>query len=181
MTHATVTIQIMPKSIPSTLSWMGEVAAFAQALTHTGILKAIQDQVRFARTRFGSYDLIDFVAVLIGRKRGEVVRTRTVIYLSQVWPGSVKLPPKRADLGAGDPQHGVGVWQRHIAFAAQWRVTCTLTHIYPTVSSRLALCSTLRGKSVMGANVELGRVRSRGPAQMNCYKKARRLEQTHPA
>ena len=66
MTHATVTIQIMPKSIPSTLSWMGEVAAFAQALTHTGILKAIQDQVRFARTRFGSYDLIDFVAVLIG-------------------------------------------------------------------------------------------------------------------
>lgn len=45
---------------------MGEVAAFAQALTHTGILKAIQDQVRFARTRFGSYDLIDFVAVFIG-------------------------------------------------------------------------------------------------------------------
>ena len=45
---------------------MGEVAAFAQVLTHTGILKAIQEQVRFARARFGQYDLIDFVAVLIG-------------------------------------------------------------------------------------------------------------------
>jgi hypothetical protein len=42
------------------------VTAFAQVLTHTGILKAIQDQVRFARARFGQYDVIDFVAVLIG-------------------------------------------------------------------------------------------------------------------
>ena len=45
---------------------MGEVAAFAQVLEHTGILKAIQEQVRFARARFGTYDLIDFVAVVIG-------------------------------------------------------------------------------------------------------------------
>ena len=45
---------------------MGEVAAFAQILTHAGILKAIQQHVRFARARFGQYDLIDFVAVLIG-------------------------------------------------------------------------------------------------------------------
>ncbi len=45
---------------------MGEVAAFAHVLTHTGMLKTIQEQVRFARARFGQYDLIDFVAVLIG-------------------------------------------------------------------------------------------------------------------
>ncbi len=45
---------------------MGEVAVFAQVLTHEGILKAIQDQVRCARARFGHYDLIDCVAVLIG-------------------------------------------------------------------------------------------------------------------
>jgi hypothetical protein len=45
---------------------MGEVAVFAQVLAHEGILKAIQEQVRFARARFGHYDLIDFVAVLIG-------------------------------------------------------------------------------------------------------------------
>src|SRR5207302_3637191 len=66
MTHPSVTIQITPESMPSTPSWMGEVAAFAQVLTHAGILKAIQDQVRFARARFGTYDLIDFVVVLIG-------------------------------------------------------------------------------------------------------------------
>jgi hypothetical protein len=45
---------------------MGEMAAFAQVLTHTGIWKTIAEQVRFARARFGHYDLIDFVAVLIG-------------------------------------------------------------------------------------------------------------------
>src|SRR5947209_8907400 len=66
MTHPFLTIQITPESAPSTPSWMGEVAAFAQVLTHTGILKKIQDQVRFARARFGQYDLIDFIAVLIG-------------------------------------------------------------------------------------------------------------------
>ena len=45
---------------------MGEVAAFAQVLAHTGTLKALQEQVRFARARFGHYDLIDFVVVLLG-------------------------------------------------------------------------------------------------------------------
>lgn len=35
-------------------------------LEHTGTLKVVQNQVRFARARFGHYDLIDFVAVLIG-------------------------------------------------------------------------------------------------------------------
>jgi len=45
---------------------MGEVAAFAQVLTHVGILKAIQNHVQFARARFGTYDTIDFVVVLLG-------------------------------------------------------------------------------------------------------------------
>ncbi|GHO82583.1 hypothetical protein KSZ_05890 [Dictyobacter formicarum] len=61
-----VTIQITPQSAPSPPSWLGEVAAFAQVLTYTGLLKTIQDEVRFARARFGRYDLIDFGAVLIG-------------------------------------------------------------------------------------------------------------------
>ncbi|GCF11962.1 hypothetical protein [Dictyobacter arantiisoli] len=66
MTHPSVTIQITPELSPSTPSWMGEVATFAQVLSHTGILKAIEEQVRFARARFGTYDLIDFAVVLIG-------------------------------------------------------------------------------------------------------------------
>src|SRR6266700_7860315 len=66
MTQSAVTIQITPISAPSTPSWLGEVAAFAQVLTHLGVLNAIQEQVRFARARFGQYDTIDFVVVLIG-------------------------------------------------------------------------------------------------------------------
>jgi hypothetical protein len=66
MTQSSVTIQVTPTSMPSTPAWMGEVAAFAQVLTHAGILKAIAEYVRFARARFDQYDLIDFVAVLIG-------------------------------------------------------------------------------------------------------------------
>ena len=66
MPRSSVTIQITSESRPAILSWMGEAAAFAQVLAHAGTLNAIQDQVRFARARFGQYDLIDFVAVLIG-------------------------------------------------------------------------------------------------------------------
>ena len=66
MTHPSVTIQITPQSAPSPPSWMGEVAAFAQVLTHVGLLKAIQNHVQFARARFGTYDTMDFVVVLLG-------------------------------------------------------------------------------------------------------------------
>lgn len=66
MTLSPVTIQIIPEERPSTPAWMGEVAAFAQVLIHTGQLQTIQEQVRFACARFGTYDLIDFAAVLIG-------------------------------------------------------------------------------------------------------------------
>src|SRR3989475_9503893 len=66
MTHSSVTIQVNPESAPSTPSWMGEVAAVAQVLTHVGLLKAIQDHVQFARARFGQYDTMDFVVVLLG-------------------------------------------------------------------------------------------------------------------
>ena len=39
---------------------MGEVVAFAQVLSHEGMLQAIQERVHFARARFGHYYLIDF-------------------------------------------------------------------------------------------------------------------------
>jgi hypothetical protein len=66
MTHPSVTIQIDPQSVPSIPFWMGEVATVAQVLTHLGLLKAIQDHVRFARARIGQYETIDFVVVLVG-------------------------------------------------------------------------------------------------------------------
>ena len=66
MEHSCVQIQISSDSLPSIPSWFGEVAVFAHCLTHEGILKAIAEQVRFARARMGTYELIDFVAVVIG-------------------------------------------------------------------------------------------------------------------
>ncbi len=38
----------------------------AQHLARLGVLEAIQERVRFARRRFGQYDVLDVVAVLIG-------------------------------------------------------------------------------------------------------------------
>jgi hypothetical protein len=66
MAHSSVTIQITPESKPTLPTFMGEVATFAQVLSSEGILQAITEQVRFARARFGRYEVIDFVAVLIG-------------------------------------------------------------------------------------------------------------------
>jgi hypothetical protein len=61
-----VSIQTSPQSVPSTPSWFGEVTAIASYLRHLGVLTAIEERVRFARRRFGQYDVVDFVAVLLG-------------------------------------------------------------------------------------------------------------------
>jgi hypothetical protein len=52
--------------VPSTPSWLGEVTVIAHYLTRLGVLDAVGQHVRFARRRFGHYEVIDFVAVLIG-------------------------------------------------------------------------------------------------------------------
>jgi hypothetical protein len=66
MTHSSVHLQIASEDRPSIPPWLSEVALVAQVLTISGVLKNIEDQVHFARARFGTYELIDFVAVLIG-------------------------------------------------------------------------------------------------------------------
>jgi len=66
MTHASVHIQIAPESAPTTPCWFGEVAIMAEILKTYGLVKLIETKVRFARARFDHYELIDFVAVLIG-------------------------------------------------------------------------------------------------------------------
>jgi hypothetical protein len=43
-----------------------EVALLAQHLRKLGILTKISEQVRFARRRFGHYEVIDFVAIHFG-------------------------------------------------------------------------------------------------------------------
>ena len=62
----TVIIQTSAESVPSTPSWFGEVALIAGYLRKHGVLTQISERVRFARRRFGYYEVIDFLAVLFG-------------------------------------------------------------------------------------------------------------------
>src|SRR6266702_3984049 len=62
----TVQIQTSPESVASTPSWFGEVALMAAHLRKQGVLSKISERVRFARRRFGHYEVIDFLAVLFG-------------------------------------------------------------------------------------------------------------------
>ena len=66
MADSPVSIQAISRSEPSTPSWFGEVAVTAHYLRQVGVLATIEEQVRFSRRRFGHYDVIDFVVVLLG-------------------------------------------------------------------------------------------------------------------
>ena len=66
MTRTSVDIQIAPEWVPSLPCWFAEVAIVAQVFTTSGLLQAIEERVRFARPRFGTYEVIDFVVVLLG-------------------------------------------------------------------------------------------------------------------
>jgi hypothetical protein len=61
-----VILQTTSRSVPSAPPWFGEVALIVQHLRRQGILEAICERVRFARRRFGHYEVIDFVAILFG-------------------------------------------------------------------------------------------------------------------
>ncbi len=61
-----VSIQTSSESVPSTPSWFGEVALIAAYLRQQGVLTRVSERVRFARRRFGRYEVIDFLAVLFG-------------------------------------------------------------------------------------------------------------------
>src|SRR5437870_11636396 len=63
---SSVIIQTSSESVPSTPGWFGEVALIIPYLRKQGVLAAISSQVRFARRRFGHYEVIDFLAVLFG-------------------------------------------------------------------------------------------------------------------
>ncbi|WP_236600842.1 hypothetical protein [Ktedonobacter sp. SOSP1-85] len=66
MMDSSVIIQTSSHSVPSTPCWFGEAVVIAQALRHRGVLAKISQRVRFARRRFGRYEVIDFLAVLFG-------------------------------------------------------------------------------------------------------------------
>ena len=61
-----VIIQTSAEFVPSTPSWFGEVVLMAAHLGKHGVLAKISEDVRFARRRFGRYEVIDFLVVLFG-------------------------------------------------------------------------------------------------------------------
>ncbi len=61
-----VQIQAFSEFVPSPPSWFGEVVLMATHLKKQGVLTKLCEQVRFARKRFGRYEVIDFLAVLFG-------------------------------------------------------------------------------------------------------------------
>src|SRR6266700_2476318 len=64
--YSSVNIQTSVQSVPSIPDWFGEITLMAHHLQQQGVLAAIEEQVHFARRRFGLYEVIDFVALLFG-------------------------------------------------------------------------------------------------------------------
>jgi hypothetical protein len=61
----------------ATPSWLGEVALVACHFRTQGMLTKISERVRFARRRFGRYEVLDFVAVQIAlcdQRRADLAR-----------------------------------------------------------------------------------------------------------
>ncbi len=63
---SSVTIQTSSEAAPSPPPWFGEVVLIVTHLKKQGVLSKLCEQVRFARKRFGRYEVVDFLAVLFG-------------------------------------------------------------------------------------------------------------------
>jgi hypothetical protein len=64
--NSSVEVQTSPVDRPSVPAWFAEVVILSQHLATKGLLEAFTRQVRLVRGRFGSYETLDFLAVLIG-------------------------------------------------------------------------------------------------------------------
>ena len=121
--YSPVNILTSARSVPSIPNWFGEITLLAHHLQQQGVLAAIEEQVRFARRRFGRYEVIDFVAELAGLLRqrrtdaGSLLRVPST--LGRPIHGPVRTRPfasprdalafsRRAGSGrSGDPAHPV--------------------------------------------------------------------------
>src|SRR5687767_10677865 len=61
-----VEIHTSPQDVPSIPPWFAEVVVLARHFTQRGLLDAICQRVPLARGRAGRYDVLDFVALLLG-------------------------------------------------------------------------------------------------------------------
>lgn len=61
-----VEIYTNPQDVPSIPPWFAELLLLARHFTRRGVLDTLCEHVRLARGRAGHYDVLDFVAVLLG-------------------------------------------------------------------------------------------------------------------
>jgi hypothetical protein len=61
-----IEVQTSPLDRPSVPAWFAEIVMMARHLATEGQLEAFAHQVRLVRGRFGTYEPIDFLALLIG-------------------------------------------------------------------------------------------------------------------
>src|SRR2546428_5555221 len=66
VSNCCIEIQTASENRPSVPAWFAEVAIIARHLATKGLLDAFAHQVRLVRGRFGTYEPIDFLAVLVG-------------------------------------------------------------------------------------------------------------------
>jgi hypothetical protein len=63
---SSVQIHTSSELVPCPPPWFGEIVLVVTHLKKQGVLTKLCERVRFARRRFGHYDVIDFLAVLFG-------------------------------------------------------------------------------------------------------------------
>ena len=78
ITDSSLSIQTSCESVPSTPCWLGEVVLMVSHLRKFGVLDAISSQVRFARRRFGHYEVIDFLVFSPNLRTNLSVRNKTI-------------------------------------------------------------------------------------------------------
>jgi hypothetical protein len=61
-----IEIQTSPEDHPSVPAWFAEVVIVVQHLATRGLLDAFSHQIRLVRGRFGIYEPLDFLALLLG-------------------------------------------------------------------------------------------------------------------
>ena len=91
-----VSIRASPESLPSVPAWFGEVTLIAWHLEQQGVLSAVSEKVRFARRRFGHYEVIDFFGVVLGYA-GSLLQTAEALWEcvhGLVRTGSFATPPR---------------------------------------------------------------------------------------
>src|SRR2546428_9561466 len=66
VSNCCIEIQTASENRPSVPAWFAEVAIIARHLATKGLLDAFAIRVRLVRGRFGTYEPIDFLAVLVG-------------------------------------------------------------------------------------------------------------------